>query len=99
MACSHTRRSTSRSAAHSTDSAGPAMQHQPLSFHNADAMFTSVADTKTRTRAERKGERDHRPCPFPKYEYEKRRTPAAKEAIAKALSAQMPVLSVAPTDV
>jgi hypothetical protein len=45
------------------------------------------------------GRNHHRPFPPPKYEYEKRRTAAAKEAIAKALSAQMPVLSAAPADV
>ena len=35
----------------------------------------------------------HRLWAPPKYEYEKRRTQAAKETIAKALMAQMPVLS------
>eukprot|EP00966_Prymnesium_polylepis_P176289 4080889-Prymnesium_polylepis.1 len=39
------------------------------------------------------GRNHHRPFPPPKYEYEKRRTQAAKETIAKALMAQMPVLS------
>ena len=45
------------------------------------------------------GRNHHRPFPVPKYEYEKQRTSAAKEVIAKALSAQMPVLSATPADV
>ena len=39
------------------------------------------------------GRNHHRLWAPPKYEYEKRRTQAAKETIAKALMAQMPVLS------